>query len=95
MATIYLSNFINDNTKTREQIVRYINEGGGAEGMEGIEFTASQLAGQYAFNAAKEAGYGLTAEDMQGQLEYLAEAGAVFDEAQATAHALAIAAAAD
>lgn len=91
MAQIWLSNYINDNTKSHEDIVDYINKGGSAEGMQGIEFTAEQLAGQYAYNATKEAGHGLAAENFESQLYYLTEAGAVFDESKATAHAQAIA----
>lgn len=58
-------------------------------------FTPEHLAGQYAFDAACEAGYGCSKENLIGQLEVLADAGAVFDEAKALEFAQQFAAADD
>lgn len=93
--TIYLSNAI-ANATSIEQVVEYVNEGT-CEGMEGIEFTSEMLAGQYAWSAAKEAsdGESITSYHIEGQLEFLSEVGARFDEAKATLHGLALASADD
>lgn len=77
--TTYLSNAI-ANATSLEQVVDYVNEGT-CEGMEGIEFSSEMLAGQYAWQAAKEADDGeITELHIEGQLEFLSEAGAVFNE---------------
>ncbi|MDN3525618.1 hypothetical protein QWY79_10115 [Halomonas sabkhae] len=90
--TIYLSNAI-ANATSLEQVVEHVNEGT-CEGMEGIEFTSDMLAGQYAWQAAKEADDGeITEYHIEGQLEYLSEAGAIFDEQAAIEHGMKIAAA--
>lgn len=89
--TIYLSNAV-ANATSIEQVVEYVNEGT-CEGMEGIEFTAKMLAGQYAYDAAKECVDKVTERDIEGQLEFLQEAGAEFDEQAAIAHGMKIAAA--
>mgnify|MGYP001301969331 FL=1 len=95
MATIFLSPAIL-NAHTLEEVVNYVNEGT-CEGMEGIEFTSEMLAGQYAWSAAKEAsdGESITSYHIEGQLEFLSEAGARFDETKATLHGLALASADD
>lgn len=90
--TTYLSNAI-ANAASLEQVVEYVNEGT-CEGMEGIEFSPEMLAGQYAWEAAKDAAEGdITEADLEGQLEFLSEAGGVFDEQNAIAHGMKIAAA--
>ncbi|WP_019933870.1 hypothetical protein [Oceanimonas smirnovii] len=91
--TIYLSNAI-ENATSIEQVVELINEGT-CEGMEGIEFTADILAGQYAWSAAKDFvdSAGMTADDLEAQLEFLSAAGAVFSESVAVDHGLKLAAA--
>lgn len=90
--TTYLSNAI-ANASSLEQVVEYVNEGT-CEGMEGIEFTSAMLAGQYAYSAAAECtDDGVTERDLEGQLEFLSEAGAIFDEQAAIEHGMKIAAA--
>ena len=90
MTTIYTSNAIK-NAPSIEAVIALVNEGT-CEGMEGIEFTPEMLAGQYAYEAAKEAGYTEDA-DLDGQLDILREAGAKFKQDAALAHAIAIKAA--
>ena len=90
--TTYLSNAI-ANATSLEQVVEYVNEGA-CEGMEGIEFSSDMLAGQYAWQAAKDADDGeITEYHIEGQLEYLRDAGGVFNEQNAIAHGMKIAAA--
>jgi hypothetical protein len=91
MSTIYLSPAI-ANAHTLEEVATHVNEGT-CEGMEGIEFTPEMLAGQYAWQGAKEAGDGeeITEQHLEGQLECLHEAGAKFDEQAAIAHGMKIA----
>jgi hypothetical protein len=55
-------------------------------------FTPAELAGHYAYQAAKEAGYGCDAKNMEAHLELLAEAGGTFDAAEALRVAEALAA---
>lgn len=92
MTTINISYAIN-NALTLDDVVALVNEGT-CEGMESMEFTSEQLAGQYAYNAAVESGCPVNAADIDAQLEFLRDAGAVFDDTKAAAHALAIARAA-
>lgn len=54
-------------------------------------FTPAELAGHYAYQAAKEAGYGCDTANLDGHLDIAAEAGAVFDAAEALAVAEALA----
>ena len=93
MSTIYISNSIKNATSLAE-VVAIIN--GAAddhiEGMEGIEFTPAQLAGQYAHAAAAQSGYMGEAE-IEAHLDILANEGANFDYFAASAHGMAIAAA--
>jgi|TARA_R110000851_G_scaffold333472_1_gene513548 hypothetical protein len=93
MANIFLSPAIT-NAHTLEEVVAHVNEGT-CEGMEGIEFTSEMLAGQYAWEAAKQASDGepITAYSLEGQLEFLSDAGARFDEPKAILHGLALASA--
>lgn len=48
------------------------------------------VAGTWAYQAADEAGYGVTPENIRAHLEYLSDEGAAFDEAKAVEVALAI-----
>lgn len=80
------------NAQTLESVVSLVNEGT-CEGMEGMEFTAAQLAGQYAQSAAKDSGYPVTADAVEAHLEFLLDAGASFNVADAVAHAMTIQAA--
>ena len=93
MATIYISNSIKNATSLSE-VVGIINGAadGHVEGIEGIEFTPAQLAGQYAHAAAAQSGYMGEAE-IEAHLEILAEKGAEFDFSTALTHGMAIAAA--
>lgn len=92
--TIYISNSIKNATASGG-VVEIINGAadGHIEGMEGIEFTPAQLAGQYAQAAAAESGYSSDAECIDAHLEILAEKGAEFDFSTALTHGMAIAAA--
>ena len=94
MATIYISNSIKNATSLSE-VVGIINGAadGHVEGMEGIEFTPAQLAGQYAQDAAEESGYGADAESIDAHLDILENEGAEFDTCAALKHGLAITAA--
>lgn len=78
---------------TLDRVVELINAGGTCEGMEGVEFSPEQLAGQYAYDAAYDAGLGIDRDNIAGQLSFLIDASAVFDEAPAIEWALKIAAA--
>lgn len=89
---IYISRAV-QNAATLEQVVELINAGGTTEGMEGVEFSPAQLAGQYAYDAADDAGFGIDRDNIAGQLSFLAAAGAVFDESAAIEWALKLAAA--
>ena len=90
---MYASNAIRGYV-TLERIVAIINEGGTCEGMEGIEFSGEQLAGQYAFDAAKASGYPIDESALDAHLDFLAESGAEFDRSTAIEHGLRLAAAA-
>lgn len=89
MTTINISYALNHAT-TLSAAVELINEGT-CEGMEGMEFTSEQLAGQYAYNAAVESGYIVDADAINAHLEFLADDGACFNSVLAAQHALAIA----
>jgi|AntDeeMinimDraft_4_1070355.scaffolds.fasta_scaffold14082_2 hypothetical protein len=92
--TTYLSNAISNATSL--EAVAALVSAGTNEGLDvvgGTEFTPSMLAGQYAWQGAKEAGDGeeITEQHLEGQLECLHEAGAKFDEQAAIAHGMKIA----
>jgi hypothetical protein len=91
MSTINISYAMNHATNL-DAVVDMVNAGT-FEGMEGMEFSSEQLAGQYAFNAASTGDYPVDADAIAGQLEFLSDAGAVFNPSAALAHGLAIAAA--
>ena len=94
METIYISRAV-ANAKSIEDVVEIINGGGTCEGMEGVEFTPEQLAGRYAEDAAYDSDYPVDAGSIKAHLEFLAEAGAIFEESAAVAHGLTINAARD
>ncbi len=91
MNTVNISYAI-QNAKTLGDVVELVNEGT-CEGIEGMEFTPEHLAGQYAQRAAQESGYPVDADSVEAHLEFLSDAGAVFDAAGAVAHAMQIEAA--
>ena len=74
-------------------VVNLINEAPSAEEMNDMEFTAEQLAGQYAFEAADEAGYGFNDPELEVHLDILEEEGAKFDLSGAILHSKVLAAA--
>jgi hypothetical protein len=80
------------NANSLYAVVDLVNAGT-CEGIEGVEFSSEQLAGQYAFSAANAGDYTVNADALAGQLEFLSDAGAVFNTSAAIAHGLAIAAA--
>jgi hypothetical protein len=86
---LVISNAIR-NAHSIEKVVELINEAPHAEGMEGYEFTAEMLAGQYAFDAAKDSGYEIDESSIEAHLGFLAEAGASFSESEAVEHGVAI-----
>lgn len=45
--------------------------------------SAEQLAAEYAYNAADEAGYGRGPTEVEFHMDYLAEQGAIFDRGEA------------
>jgi hypothetical protein len=93
--TVYVSNAIRGYT-TLEQIVAHINNGGTCEGIEGIEFSPEQLAGQYAFDAITESDYPDVDEgSIDAHLDFLVDAGAKFNRRDAINHGLLLAAAVD
>lgn len=61
--------------KSYFDLVRFVMEGFGG----GARFDADLLAAAYAFNAAKQAGYGYTDADIEAHLDTLVEYGAAFD----------------
>ena len=91
MTAIYLSIAIK-NASTIAAVAEIINSAalGHAEGMEGVEFTPAQLAGQYAWVVAADAKE-VTKEMMTQSLDYIKDEGAKFDHAQALVHAQALA----
>jgi hypothetical protein len=91
MSTINIS-YAMDHATNLDDVIKMVNDGT-CEGMEGMEFSSEQLAGQYAFNAASTGDYPVNADAIAGQLEFLSDAGAVFNASAAIAHGLAIAAA--
>lgn len=84
MTTIYMSNKV-QNATSLETVVELVNDGT-CEGVEGVEFTSEQLAGCYAYNAAKESGERVEG-DLEAHLEFLAEAGAEFNSFEALNYA--------
>lgn len=61
------------NCHSATHVAEIINGGGTAF------YTAEQIAGQYAFDAARDAGYGLADENLEAHLEFIRSEGARFD----------------
>lgn len=78
--------------QTLEEVVNLINSGGTVEGMENVEFSPEALAGQYGFDAAKDACYGIDAATIGAHLAVLQDMGARFDTGAAWTHAAKLAA---
>ncbi|MGP9800522.1 hypothetical protein [Rheinheimera sp. NSM] len=68
------------NAANRDEAIAYY---GGTELRDG-----DQLAGHYAYDAAKNAGYGMEEADFEAHLEFLRDAGAVFNSTKAVAEAV-------
>lgn len=94
MSIIYISRAV-VSAQSLEDVVEIINKGGVCEGMEGVEFTPEQLAGQYAEDAAHDSGFAVDQDAIEAHLEILRDAGANFDASAAAAHGMAINAARD
>ncbi|MDN0082383.1 hypothetical protein QU487_06400 [Crenobacter sp. SG2305] len=90
---MYASLTIRNATSTKA-IIDAINNAPIVEGMEGIEFSAEQLAGQYAAQAQIAAGDPVDEQALQAHLDVLKAEGAKFDVSAAIAHGLAFAKAA-
>ena len=88
MSTIYISNAIRSATSL-DEVVELINAGGVCEGMEGVEFTGSQLAGQYAEDCARDSDF-FDRASVEAHLEVLSDAGAVFEPEEAAEWAIKI-----
>lgn len=75
-----------------EEVVEAINTASAGSGVGyygGTDLrSAEEMAGEYAWNAAKESGY-CTEQDIEGQLEILADNGAKFDQEMALKAAIA------
>lgn len=94
MSTIYISRTISQ-ASSIEEVVEAINAGGMCEGMEGVEFSPEQLAGQYAEDAASDSGFPVDLEAIEAHLEFLSDAGAVFNSTEAAEWGMKIASARD
>lgn len=78
------------NAASLEQVVEIINANEGSEYFGGTDLrSAEQMAGQYAWEAASESGY-TDDQSIEGQLEILADAGAMFDFNEALKEAVAL-----
>lgn len=73
-----------ENAHSVDQAIELINEGSD-------KLSSEQLAGQHAWACAKESGYGVSSDSLDGQLEIIAEQGAKFDHGAALEHALKLA----
>lgn len=74
------------NNMERTTALDYVDgiEGAAAVVTEGTSsFSSEYLAGQYAFDAAREAGDGFADASIEAHLEFLADAGAAFNTSQA------------
>ncbi|ODN41114.1 hypothetical protein [Piscirickettsia litoralis] len=81
--------------QTFQQVVDMINAANNDESIPyhgGVDCanTGDELAGQYAYDAADEAGYGIDEHNLEAHLELLSEAGAKFDHSKAMAEAMRI-----
>lgn len=69
------------NAQSIDDVVNAINEGGTSS------FSGNELAGQYAYDAADDAGYGFDDANLDAHLDALTEAGAEFDYSEARTEA--------
>jgi len=65
------------NAQSLKQVVELVNEGGASF------FDQNEIAAQYSWDAAQDADYGMSIENLEGHLNLLAEAGAKFDHSEA------------
>ncbi|OWY39351.1 hypothetical protein CEK28_08505 [Xenophilus sp. AP218F] len=97
MTTIYISNAIRSHYTSAERIIELINTAPITEGIERIEFSAEQLAGQFAAQGYVESGEGeyrpATSDDIEAYLDGLRDDGAQFHYPTAIEHGLKVAAA--
>lgn len=81
-----------ENAYSITQVVEIVNAAnrGDTSAYYGVgEFKdGDQLAGHYAYDAAKSAGYGMEEADFEAHLEFLRDAGAVFNSIKAVAEAV-------
>ena len=70
------------NAQSIDRVVEIINGGGTSS------YSANEIAGQYAWQAADQAGYGIDRDNIDGHLGFLIDAGAEFDHAMAIEYAL-------
>ena len=61
-----------------EEVAQLVSKGT-CEGIEGIEFSSEQLAGQYAFEAVINSDYKMSTSGLEAHLDILHDAGAIFD----------------
>lgn len=70
-----------------DQVASAINAASGPFGVEyygGYDMRSpEQMAAEYAYQAAEQAGYGIDADTIDAHLEYLVAAGAIFNRHQA------------
>ncbi|MCG7545400.1 hypothetical protein MHM93_14560 [Pseudoalteromonas sp. MM17-2] len=67
-----ISQAINE-AQSLEQVVAIVNDGGTSR------FDQNEIAAQYAYDAADDAGFGLSKANIEAHLDVLVEAGAEFD----------------
>lgn len=73
-----------ENAHSVDQAIDLINEGSD-------KLSSDQLAGQHAWACTKNSGYDVSRDNLEGQLEIIAEQGAKFDHWAALEHALKLA----
>ena len=83
---MYISNELN-NCSSLEKVVDLINSGV-CEGVEGIEFTATGLAAQYAADASIDCHDRFKDDEIKSHLDILEESGAKFDYEKALRRAI-------
>jgi hypothetical protein len=81
-----------ENARTITQVVETVNAANRGEAIAyfgGTEFRdGDQLAGHYAYGAAESSGSGMEEADFEAYLEFLNDAGALFDFSKALAEAV-------
>lgn len=73
-----------ENAHSVDEAIALINEGS-------EKLSVDQLAGQHAWSCTKNSGYDVSSDNIDGQLEIIAEQGAKFDHWAALEHALKLA----